>query len=107
MSPIPDHTITDIVFSAKEEWVIKEKKLFEDLSAYINQLINHDFERLVSLLYRLDVDEKKLRSLLSYQAGVNAGDTIAALIIERQLQKIKSRRENRRDINDMSEEESW
>jgi hypothetical protein len=81
MSPIPDHTITDIVFSAKEELVIKDKKLFEELSAYINQLINHDFERLVSLLYRLDVDEKKLRSLLSYQAGVNAGDTIAALII--------------------------
>lgn len=107
MNQLPDHTITDIVFSAKEELIIKDEKLFAELSAYINQLINNDFERLVTLLYRIDVDEKKLRSILTFQHGINSGDTIATLIIERQLQKIKSRRENRRDINDISEEESW
>ena len=31
----------------------------EKLSAYINQLINHDFEKLVHILYRLDVSEQK------------------------------------------------
>ena len=107
MNSKPDHHITDIIFSATEETIVNDKKLFEDLSAYINELINHDFERLVSLLYRLDVDEKKLRSLLSHQPGINAGDNIAALIIERQLQKIKSRKENRRDKNDIGQEERW
>ncbi len=107
MKHLPDHAIIDTVLSASEEIMVKDKKLFENLSAYINELINHDFERLVSLLYRLDVDEKKLKSLLAFQPGINSGDTIATLIIERQLQKIKSRQETRRDKNDWSEEEIW
>jgi hypothetical protein len=107
MNQLPDHTIIDRVFSTSEELNLKDKKLFEDLCIYINHLIVHDFERLVSLLYRIDVDEKKLQSLLVQLPETNAADTIATLIIERQLQKIKSRQENRRDKNDMNEEESW
>lgn len=107
MSQLPNHTIIDSVLSASEELMLRDKRLFENLSAYINDLILHDFERLVSLLYRLDVDEKKLKSMLSFQPGINSGDTIATMIIERQLQKIKSRQETRRDKNDWSEEETW
>lgn len=107
MNQLPDHTIINTVFSASEELNLKDKKLFEDLSFYINHLINHDFERLVSLLYRIDVDEKKLQSLLVQLPGTNAADTIASLMIERQLQKIKSRQENRRDKNDIADEEKW
>ena len=77
-----------------------------NLSARINEMINSDFSRLLALLYRLDIDEKKLRRLLSEQPAANAGDVIAALIYERQLQKIKSRRAFRRD-NDIDENEKW
>jgi hypothetical protein len=107
MNQLPDHKIIDTVFSVSDELNLKDKKLFEDLSSYINHLIIHDFERLVSLLYRIDVDEKKLQSLLGQLPENNAADTIATLIIERQFQKIKSRQENRRNKNDMTEEESW
>lgn len=85
---------------------IAAEKLQEALSAFINDLINTNFERLVSLLYRIDVSEIKLKSLLQNQPGKNAGDIIAALIIERQLQKIKSRQQSNRDKN-MDEEERW
>ena len=106
MSYLPDHTITAIVFSATDAAIIKDKKLFEALSSYINQLINNDFEYLLSLLYRIDVDEKKMRALLHQQQGSNAADLIARLIIERQVEKIKSR-EQFKPPTIIPEEEKW
>jgi hypothetical protein len=76
------------------------------LSLFINQLINRDFSQLVFLLYRLDIDEKKLKDILSLENGEDAGSIISKLIFERQLQKIKSRREFRRDY-DIDESEKW
>ena len=61
----------------------------EKLSVYINQLINHDFEKLVHILYGLDVSEQKLRSALAATSS-DAGMTIAQMIIDRQQQKIKT-----------------
>lgn len=78
------------------------------LAEKINNLILHDFSLLVHILYRIDVSEKKLKALLKENAGVNAGRIIAALVIERQLEKIRSRRYNDRDINNIiGENESW
>jgi hypothetical protein len=76
----------------------------EELSNYINHLLNTDFEKVVSLLYRIDVDENKIKKLL--ENTTNSSLTIAQAIIERQLQKIKSRQEHRRD-NNFNEEEKW
>ena len=67
-----------------------EQEIYAALAAYINNLITSDFSYLVSLLYRLDVSEKKLKDLLNQQQAP-AGDLIAAMIVERQLEKIKSR----------------
>lgn len=78
----------------------------QNLSAYINQLINHDFEKLVRLLYRIDVSEKKLKSLLAQQQ-TDAGIIIAQLIIERQFQKIKTREQFKKRDNNFDEEERW
>jgi hypothetical protein len=99
--------ITDIVFATSDVLILEDKKLFEKLSAYINELIIHDFERLVSLLYRIDVDENKLQALLEFQPDINSGDTIATLILERQVQKIKSRKANHREDSENSEAEKW
>jgi hypothetical protein len=80
--------------------------LKEKLSQHINYLIQSDFQKLVAVLYRVDVNEKKLKNLLKAHPGSDAGKIIADLIIERQLQKIKSRQEFRRDST-ISDEESW
>lgn len=85
---------------------ISEKEIQDQLAAFVNNLINTNFERLVSLLYRIDVSEAKLKSLLHNNPDNNAGDIIAALIIERQLQKIKFRQQGHRN-NSISEEEKW
>jgi len=82
-------------------------KLKEKLGGYINQLIQTDFEKLVSILYRVDVSEPKLKYLLKENQGVDAGYVIADLIIERQLQKIKSRQQFSKRDDNISGDEAW
>jgi hypothetical protein len=80
--------------------------LKEQLSSHINFLIQSDFQKLVSILYRVDVSESKLKHLLKENPGDDAANIIADLIIERQLQKIKSRQEHGNDDN-ISDDERW
>jgi hypothetical protein len=86
---------------------ISLEELHSQLAIHINQLILHNFEQLVSLLYRIDVSEAKIKSLLSRQSNENAGNIIATLIIERQVEKIKSRRQFRQQNDDFDEVEKW
>ena len=76
------------------------------LAEVIEEMLQKEFYRLLNILYRLDVDEQKLKAELEKNAGVNASLIIANLIIERQLQKIKSRQQFRGD-NDIAENEKW
>lgn len=71
---------------------------------YISELIDHDFEKLIFILYKVDVDENKLKSLLASNA--DAASVIADLIIERQVQKISSR-ESFKMKDEFDEEEKW
>ncbi len=77
------------------------------LGAYINQLIQNDFEKLISLLYRIDVSEPKLKQLLQQNPQEEAGKIIAALIIERQIQKIQTRRHFTQQKDDFRDDEKW
>lgn len=58
----------------------------------LTYLLDNRFERLVNILYMIDVDEKKLSELFSGDNRENIPDKLAELIIERQLQKIELRR---------------
>ena len=82
-------------------------ELEEALTIYANELIQKDFQKLVTLLYRIDVSEGKLKYLLQLQRDENAGNIIARLIIERQIEKIKSRQQFSKRDNDITEEEKW
>ncbi len=77
-----------------------------NLSNYIHTLINEDFEKLVYILYRLDISERKIKELLS-DSHNNAGLIIADLIIERQLQKLESRIRFRQQNRDIPDDEKW
>ena len=56
------HINTSLEISLPE--TLSQEELREKLAAHINHLINHDFEKLVYYLYRIDVDENKMRRLL-------------------------------------------
>ena len=55
----------------------------EKIISYLNELINHDFSKVVQLLYRIDVSEAKLKKVLHDHPNENAANFIADLIIER------------------------
>ena len=63
------------------------------LAEKVNAMINGDFSALVQILYRIDVSESRLRQLLRENKATDAGQLIARLILERQWQKILTRRE--------------
>jgi hypothetical protein len=84
-----------------------EKLTFDELAAYINQLIAKDFSKLVYLLYAVDVSEKKLKQLLAEHPNEDAGKLIAVLILERQEQKKKSREAFKQNEQDIPDEEKW
>lgn len=71
---------------------ISRHELQQKLTVFINDLILNDFQKLISILYKVDVDEKKLKRILKENAGTDAGEIIATLVIERQLQKIETRK---------------
>jgi hypothetical protein len=73
----------------------------------INELINSDFQKLVTILYRMDVSEIKLKQLLNENVGTNAAVIIADLMIERQEQKIISRQQFRKKDKNISDDEKW
>ena len=82
-------------------------EIYAQLSAYINTLIKNDFDKLITYLYRIDVNEQKLKTLLLENPGEDAGNIIATLIIERQEQKIKTRKQFSQRDNNFDEEEKW
>ena len=95
----------DLDFQLAKDISLEEIK--KHLAKYINDLIIHDFEKLVSILYRIDVNERKLKSMLQENKHADAGIVIAKLIIERQLQKIKTRSEFSGKKTEDDGEEKW
>ena len=73
----------------------------------INELINTDFQKLVSILYRMDVSEIKLKQLLNENPGTDAALIITDLMIERQEQKMISRKQFRKKDENISDDEKW
>lgn len=72
----------------------------------INELITQDFDQLIRILYRLDISEQKLRDTLKKYEHDDAGYIIAQLIIERELQKMDSRKKYKRNEN-IPDDDAW
>lgn len=66
-------------------------ELEELLAAHINHLVERDFNKLLNILYRIDVSEEKIKKALLDNSDP-AGQVMAELIIERQFEKITARK---------------
>jgi hypothetical protein len=62
------------------------------LAEKLRVLLDEKFDLLVNILYRIDINEKKLGELFSGQNRDFIPSKLADLIIERQLQKIRLRK---------------
>ena len=72
----------------------------------INHLITADFHSLVNILYRMDVSETRISSALSGHPGRDSAQIIADLMLERQVEKIKTRKQFKSKDN-INEEDKW
>ncbi|HMO32855.1 MAG TPA: hypothetical protein PKE63_11060 [Lacibacter sp.] len=86
---------------------VSEAELLDVLTHRINHLLVHDFQHLVQLLYRMDVPEQKLKQLLRQHPDTDAARIIATLVVERQQQKLETRKQFRQKNEEGTEEERW
>ncbi len=94
-------------FNLQLQEQISAEQILSTLAERINQLITTDFNELLRILYRLDVSEPKLKQLLKEHPDADAGKLIAQLIVERQVQKQKSRQQFRQRDETIPDDEKW
>jgi hypothetical protein len=83
-----------------QETSIKENEEAQDwlaqlrvaLRAQISKMLERRPEALMQLLYRIDVNEQKVKAAVAAIPGIDLPSTLTELIIERQLQKMLLRR---------------
>ena len=86
--------------------MLEKLKMREQLVFFINHLLLNDFNKLVNILYHVDVSEQKLKTLLQEQPQTDAAELIADLLIQRQEQKIASKQSFKPD-DDIAEEDRY
>jgi len=74
------------------------------LSHKIGDLLDANYEKLINILYRIDVNEEKLNELFGRKNREPISEGLADLIIERQLQKINIRNMYRKESKNLAEE---
>jgi len=79
--------------------IVEKDELKHQLILHINYLLLNDFNRLVQILYRVDVSEQKLKRLLQENPQTDAAIIIADLLMERQEEKIRIKQTFRNDDN--------
>ena len=79
---------------AKDElYSIEEIKKF--LISKISYLLDHDYDKLVNALYRIDLNELKLHELFSGSNRDSIPEVLADMILERQREKLYWRKKYR------------
>ena len=78
----------------EEEWSFKDSENDFDrlemfLTTQIRYLLDHDFNKLINALYRMDIPEPKVNHLLN--EAVDLANSLAQAVIEREKQKVFTR----------------
>ncbi|MEO1254111.1 MAG: hypothetical protein AAFY41_04365 [Bacteroidota bacterium] len=68
-------------------------RLLDYLTKYINDLIDHDLNSLLNILYRIDISEIEVKNLLQNSKHGEIASKIANTVIEREKQKVITRQQ--------------
>ncbi|WP_316820643.1 hypothetical protein [Pedobacter gandavensis] len=83
-------TILSRDFEVEEFWT--EAEIRERLVQAFAYLLDHDISKMMNILYRTDVDEEKLKSLLISNSELPSAEVIADAYLRRQKEKIETRK---------------
>jgi hypothetical protein len=72
-------------FHTKEEFI-------KYLTPKLTHLLDHDFEHLMQIMYRIDVPEREFALTLEFEKGTNIAENLAELIYDRLMLKVKMRK---------------
>ena len=86
LSATTELIVRDFDLEPQEE-SLTEEELLRLLSDVVAEMIERRLEFLLSLMYRLDIDEKKVHFALSPFCEESANIALARLILERQKQR--------------------
>ncbi|MEI6817847.1 MAG: hypothetical protein WCL14_14670 [Bacteroidota bacterium] len=79
-----------IQFSGNKETAYGELK--EQLLPVFNGLLSNNRQKLMRMLYIIDISERKLSNMIRNYPDESMGSIISHLVIERELQKVITRR---------------
>lgn len=74
---------------ARDEWL----EFHRVLSASVEDLLEHDFNRLQAILYVMDVDENRAAKAFALRDPRQISAEVANLMIERHVARLRSRKE--------------
>lgn len=75
-----------------EGHVHNKETLIALIAARVNELLENDKDLLLSYLYRLDISMKRINDMLKIKHIIPAHESIARLIFERQVERIKTKK---------------
>jgi hypothetical protein len=97
--------VKEIVKFVEKDFIIKEDQSLipsadlnslEEFKNYLTDklktLLDEKFDLLVNILYRIDINERKLSELFSGRNKDSIPATLAQMIIDRQLEKVRLRK---------------
>lgn len=73
------------------EQVLDDPQLLDLFAQRVEEMITHQMDLLLSTLYRLDVEETKIRAALDFPYDTPAR-SLARLILERQKERIETKK---------------
>src|SRR4051812_4563965 len=73
--------VKEMSMEALKDWLIAE----------IVKMLMHDMEKLLNILYRIDVNERKVKEAFAQSDPKRIAPELARLIIEREMQKAETR----------------
>ena len=83
----------NIIFSGNEEAAYNE--LVFQLEPVFAKLLNANRQKLMAILYKIDISEQKLAKTSAKYPSVSKAAVIAHLVIEREFQKVVTRQMHR------------
>lgn len=87
---------------------VNAEELRKRLAERLEVLVERDFQQFVLLLYQVDVSERKVKEILAAERYPDVFTSLAQLIIERQMEKIRSREIYRQPPESLTDdEEKW
>ncbi len=68
------------------------ERLIEAITPVVRELLNNDFNKLINILYRIDLNETTFKNILHERSDIPLETRLSKAIVNRQLEKLNWRK---------------